>query len=217
MKDSPAHTLKKRLALKHQMAPFRLFILCIFLWSILPVSHGQVPEDSLTVNGPVNREKKGSIFNGRPGKSMLMSLIVPGTGQIYNKSYLRVPFVWAAVGGMGYVLHYNTREYTVRRDAYKAIIDGVPYQAPSWYKDADLLESITNPAQLRTLRDEANANRQLTIIVFSLVWLANGIDAFVDAHLKEFDMDENISVHIRPALDNDAFAPMRVGMFVSLK
>lgn len=179
----------------------------------------QTSFDTLDLKGAVVREKKGSIFNGKPGKSMLMSLIVPGTGQIYNKSYLRVPFVYAAVGGMGYVLYYNTRQYKVFRDAYRANIDGVPYTPPDYFDkdDAQILATITNPAQLRTLRDETNADRQSSIILFSLVWLANGIDAFVDAHLKDFDMDEDISIQFRPTLDDDAFAPMRVGMFVTLK
>ena len=78
---------------------------------------GQVTVDSISADTMVPHKKKGSIFSGRPGKSMLMSLVVPGAGQIYNKSYLRVPFVWGAVGGMGYLVHYNTQKYNCLRDA----------------------------------------------------------------------------------------------------
>ena len=41
--------------------------------------------------------------------------------------------------------------------------------------------------------------------------------AFVDAHLKDFDIDEDLSIDIGPKIDNDPFAPMRVGIFVTLK
>ena len=155
--------------------------------------------------------KKSSIFSGKPGKAMIMSLIVPGTGQLYNKSYIRVPIVWGAVGGMGYLLHYNTQQYNCLKDAYKASIDGEPYTFP---KHCSSYEGITNPNQLKLLRDEANEARQLSIVGFTLVWIANGIDAFVNAHLKEFDVNENLSIDIGSRYGDDPYSPMRVGLFV---
>ncbi|HQW03268.1 MAG TPA: DUF5683 domain-containing protein [Saprospiraceae bacterium] len=172
---------------------------------------GQVTVDSISADTMVPHKKKGSIFSGRPGKSMLMSLVVPGAGQIYNKSYLRVPFVWGAVGGMGYLVHYNTQKYNCLRDAYKASIDMVPYEFPS---HCDEYVGITNSSQLRILRDDANEARQLSIVGFTLVWLANGIDAFVNAHLKEFDLDEDLSIRVGTKMDDDPYNPMRMGIFV---
>lgn len=172
---------------------------------------GQVTVDSISADTMVPHKKKGSIFSGRPGKSMLMSLVVPGAGQIYNKSYLRVPFVWGAVGGMGYLVHYNTQKYNCLRDAYKASIDMVPYEFPSHCNE---FVGITNSSQLRILRDDANEARQLSIVGFTLVWLANGIDAFVNAHLKEFDLDEDLSIRVGTKMDDDPYNPMRMGIFV---
>lgn len=157
------------------------------------------------------KQKKGSIFSGRPGKAMIMSLVIPGTGQIYNKSYLRVPFVWGAVGGMGYLVHYNTQKYNCLKDAYIASIDMVPYTFPEHCNE---FANITNPNQLKALRDGYNENRQLAIVGLSLVWLANGIDAFVNAHLKDFDINENLSIEVGSRFDSDPFSPMRVGIFV---
>jgi len=165
------------------------------------------PSDSIVI-----KQKKGSIFSGKPGKAMIMSLVIPGTGQIYNKSYLRVPFVWGAVGGMGYLVYYNTRRYNCLKDGYIASIDGTPIVYPDHCKD---LTNITDPNQLKNLRDQANNNRQLSIIGLSLVWLANGIDAFVNAHLKSFDIDEDISINIGSRVDDDPNSPMRMGVFVS--
>jgi hypothetical protein len=143
---------------------------------------------------------------------MLMSLVIPGAGQVYNKSYLRVPVVYAVVGGMGYVLHYNTRQYKCLKEAYIAVIDGVDH-VPHKYCD-ERIATITDPRRLKLLRDQANADRQLAIVGFSLAWLANGIDAFVNAHLKDFDMDENLSFEFGTRTDDDPFAPVRTGVFV---
>ena len=173
----------------------------------------QASADTIVIDTVIKKEKTGSFFAGRPGKSMLMSLVIPGAGQIYNKSYLRVPFVWGAVGGMGYLVYYNTREYQCRKTAYEASIDGVPYIPPCEKCDPRLVD-ITEPARLKSLRDEANEARQLSIVGFTLVWLANGIDAFVDAHLKDFDIDDNLSIDIGSRVDEDPHAPMRMGIFV---
>ncbi len=172
----------------------------------------QSSQDSVEQEITIEKEKKGSIFSGRPGKSLLFSLIVPGAGQIYNKSYLRVPFVWAAVGGVGYILVKNTRSYTCLRDAYVARIDMVPHVLGK-HCDPNI-DLVQDAARIRRFRDEANSNRQLAIVGFTLVWLANGVDAFVDAHLKEFDIDEDLSIEIGPKMDTDPYAPMRMGIFV---
>ncbi len=174
---------------------------------------GQTTTDSLAVDTMVAQKKKGSIFSGRPGKSMLMSLVIPGAGQIYNKSYLRVPFVWGAVGGMGYLVNVNTVEYQCRKAAYEASIDGVTYVPPCKNCDPNLI-LITESSRLRILRDDANEARQLSIVGFTLVWLANGIDAFVNAHLKEFDIDEDLSISVGTKIDSDPYNPMRMGIFV---
>jgi hypothetical protein len=206
------------------MKRFRLrqgkyILACVFVFVICTIrTHAQTPTDTLPTVVEAHKKKR-SIFAGRPGKSMLMSLVVPGTGQIYNKSYWRLPFVYAAVGGMGYVLHYNTIQYTCLRDAYIASIDMVDYDPPSNCPKItrDFLARTTNPATIRLARDEANANRQLTIVGFALVWLANGIDAYVDAHLKDFDVDDDLSIHLGPRVVDDPLAPYRVGVFVTIQ
>ncbi len=201
-------------------------------WLLLPVmcllfitsAHSQIAPDTLPLppvketNPKEEKAKKESIFKGRPGKALLFSLVFPGAGQIYNKSYLRVPFVWAAVGGVGYFMVGNSKLYRYRRDAYKAAIDGTPFPEPFVHSKPfnvtyENLE-VASPEAIRIYRDNANANKQQAIIGFAAVWLANGIDAFVDAHLKDFDINEDLSIDIGTRFDEDAFAPMRTGIFV---
>lgn len=195
------------------MKTISILLFVVVMVSASQMMMAQTSADTIVSDTVLKKEKTGSFFAGRPGKSMLMSLVIPGAGQIYNKSYLRVPFVWGAVGGMGYLVHYNTVAYQCRKAAYEASIDAVPYVPPCADCDPDLM-LITEPSRLKALRDDANEARQLSIVGFTLVWLANGIDAFVDAHLKDFDIDDNLSIDIGSKVDNDPHAPMRMGIFV---
>lgn len=172
----------------------------------------------------IKKVKRGSIFSGRPGKSLLMSIVVPGAGQIYNKSYLRVPFVWAAVGGVGYLMISNTQQYNCFRDTYIAKIDGnfeyttLPAYCQRKFIPLTKIEpqmlQDASPEVIREKRDQANVYRQWSIVGFTVVWLLNGVDAFVDAHLKEFDIDEDLSIDFGPRMTNDPYGPMKIGVFV---
>lgn len=195
-------------------AVVKLLFIAAFCFGAFDIHAQATIDTNTTPDIEVVKEKKGSIFKGRPGKSLLLSLALPGAGQIYNKSYLRVPFVWGAVGGMGYVLVRNTQLYECRRDLYIAKLDGTPLELKHKVckQDENLLSR--SPEIVRIARDNANSQRQLAIIGFTLVWLANGVDAFVDAHLKEFDIDEDLSIDFGPRMDDDLYAPMRVGVFV---
>jgi hypothetical protein len=88
-----------------------------------------------------------------------------------------------------------------------------PYTFPDHCSEFNVI-NLSNTTQIKTLRDEYNKNRQLSIIGFAAVWILNGVDAFVNAHLKEFDIDENLSLEIGAKFD-DTNAPMRMGVFVS--
>ncbi len=200
----------------------KAFLLCFtiaFMLSSPGRLFSQASADSSTVAPTPAKEKKTSIFAGRPGKSMLLSLVIPGAGQIYNKSYLRVPFVWGAVGGMGALMVHNIKQYECYKDAYIHLIDGTPLNLPKHCQhDSNNngiwdLEEI-DETRMRTLRDDANKNRQLAIVGFVAVWLLQSVDAYVDAHLKEFDINEDLSINFRTQFDNDPNASMRMGLFV---
>ena len=193
---------------------FRLIIMIMFLMIGIAV-HAQEVIDSTADEVIIKKEKKGSIFAGRPGKAFALSMILPGTGQIYNKSYIRVPFVYCAVGGMGAVMVINIKQYNCLKAAYKANIDGVPFEPTDKTDFCMDVMNIHDPARLRALRDQANANRQLAIIGFALVWLAQGIDAYVDAHLKEFNISDDLSIDFGSKTSGDAYVPMNFGMYVS--
>ena len=201
--------------------------LVLFTVLSLGVSFGQqdgfsVLPDTIPVveqRGPVVKEKKGSIFTGRPGKAALYSLILPGAGQFYNKSYFRVPFVYAALGTVGYMMIDNSQKYKCFRDAYIKKIDGEPLDlSDQCIRKGGILIQVAEASTLRLARDQYNKRRQTAIIGVALVWVANSIDAFVNAHLKEFDVSEDLSarrIRIRPDIGQNGLGGTQFGIVVA--
>ena len=144
-------------------------------------------DDETTVEGP-----KANIFEGPPGKAALFSLIVPGSGQIYNGSYWKAPIVWGLIGTMGTVMAFNINQYNDYDSRYTSALMEEMAGEPN--TDPGGLSS----SQLFNLRTQANKARQLSIVLFSFAWLGNSIEAYVDAHLKEFDVSEDLSIRLKP-------------------
>jgi len=144
-------------------------------------------------------ESKG-IFTGRPGKAALYSLMLPGTGQIYNKKYWKLPIVYGAVGGTVGLLIHNTKQHTQLQEAYRLSIENGDPRADN----------------LRRLRNEARKNQQTSIIILGVVWVLNAADAYVDAHLSTFDVDDDLSWHqVEPFIYGGTDQTLEVGIAIS--
>ncbi len=126
-----------------------------------------------------------------PNRAAAMSLLLPGSGQIYNKKLWKLPIVYGALGGLGFYAIESTKDYRTFRDAYLAVVDNeVDTVSP--------FATLSESGHL-TLRDRFNKQRQQAYIFFTLAWILNSVDAFVDAHLNSFDVSEDISMQINPA------------------
>jgi len=120
------------------------------------------------------------------------SLILPGWGQIYNKSYWKLPLVYGVLGaGIGLAI-WQDGEYRKYGDAYSARIDDDP-------NTVDDLPQFSATA-LRSLRDGARQNRDLAIILTVIGYTLTAVEAYVDAHLKHFDVSDDLALRIGPAL-----------------
>ena len=152
---------------------------------------GVVPEN--LVADSLRAPKKEGFFKKNypdPLKAGLMSLVVPGSGQIYNKSWWKVPLVYGALGGMAYLIKYNNEQYHRLEDAYQASLRGEDHEFSG--------TAIDKPESLRNIRDSFDKNRQLSWVGFIAVYVLNGVEAFVNAHLKNFDIDDSLSFQVRP-------------------
>jgi len=124
------------------------------------------------------------------------SAILPGWGQYTNKKRWKIPVVYAALGTTAYIFFRNKKQYKEARDSYTNAIDGNPTNdnlIPQPYftiKD--------QPERIRTFRNQVRQNLDYTVLVFIIFWGLNVVDATVDAHLKTFDVSDDLSLQIKP-------------------
>jgi hypothetical protein len=132
-----------------------------------------------------------------PKKAAIMSAVLPGLGQAYNKKYWKIPIIYAGLGSLGYLITYNSVQYSLYRKAYLAKIDDDPSTIDEYpfASENGLLQRLN---QHRRTRD-------ILIAGAVLVYALNIIDASVDAHLFEFDVSDNLSLHFEPLIVPDMF------------
>lgn len=154
-------------------------------------------------------KKDSVILNHSPVKATLLSTALPGAGQFYNKKYWKIPVLYGAFAGLGYLIKFNNDRYQTYKDAYIVRIDG----------DASTVDEFQNQfseGDLKTLKDFYRRNRDLSIIFAGLVYVLNIVDASVDAHLFYFDVSDDLSLNIRPEIYNsyhtDRFAALTLSL-----
>ena len=134
----------------------------------------------------------------RVKKATTLSTICPGAGQIYNRSYWKVPFVIGGFASMIYCIDWNNRGYQRFQKAYSLLSD---YEAhPENYPDGptDEFRGRYSSSFIKNLKDSYRRNRDLCIIITCAVYILQIIDAHVDAHLKDYDISDDLSFNIEP-------------------
>lgn len=130
-----------------------------------------------------------------PAKAAFYSAILPGLGQAYNKKYWKIPIVYAAIGTGVYFYINNNNEYNRYRDAYKSRLAGL--ETDEFYFSADGTK-LTSPRVttdgLERGQKFYRRNKELSILVTIGMYALNIIDANVDAHLLQYNVDENLSL-----------------------
>lgn len=135
-------------------------------------------------------------------KATTLSTICPGAGQVYNKSYWRVPIVIGGMASMIYVIDWNNRGYQRFKEAYRlrADFETNPGRYPSGVSP-DEFRGRYSVTFLKNLRDSYRRSRDLSIILTALVYAFQIVDAHVDAHLKDFDVTDDLSMSVEPLFD----------------
>lgn len=170
--------------------------------------NGIVMEDSLFT-------KRKEINPLAPSKAAFFSAVLPGLGQIYNKRYWKVPIVYAVLGSAIYGYKFNNDRYKLFRTAFKrekAGFDANEVFAPQTPNFST--EALQN-GQERYQRD-----RDLMLVLTIVAYALNVVDANVDAHLKQFNIDDNLSMDmdLKPYLDyNEITASPSYGMALTIK
>lgn len=150
------------------------------------------------------------VLERTPKGALWRSAVVPGWGQIYNKQYIKLPFVYGAIGGLLYSAVTANQDYQLYRRAfqYKAYQESVDngslttnpkasYQ--SSYDEVAAQFGTISSRPLEAQRNIFRRSRDLSFIGVGLVYSLAMLDAFVSAHLLDFDVGENLSFEVAPA------------------
>ena len=123
-------------------------------------------------------------------KASILSAVIPGAGQVYNKKYWKVPIIYASLATSIYFIKDNQSKLKTYQDAYITRTNG----------GADDYIDIYNDSQLLTIADYYERNRDVSYIIATAVYLLNIVDASVDAHLFDFDISEDLSLKTTPRI-----------------
>lgn len=149
------------------------------------------------------KKKKVSINPLAPSKAAFFSAVFPGLGQIYNKRYWKTPLVWGVLGGAIYGYIYNDDQYKSFRTAFKrrqaGFIDDEYYD----YFNGQGKIPTQDLGDLQGAQERFQRDRDLWLVGAIAVYILNIVDANVDAHLKQFNVDEDLSFDMQPFLNVD--------------
>ena len=164
---------------------FLKYILLIFIILLVTNSYSQTNETEIQDSIPIHSPKKATLY----------STFLPGLGQIYNKKYWKVPVLYGLLGTFTYFVVYNNNQYMIYRQAYRDRVDGFTTQ-----QDEGEYIEILDDEQLRTEMKRWERNRNLNGIGIFLTYIANIIDANVDANFFDYDISDDLSLHVIPAM-----------------
>ena len=192
------------------------YFLTVLGLALLQMTALSQQKDSITVRGDSiitsrkieDSPKKDSVRKKvhDPHKATLYSAILPGAGQVYNKKYWKLPIVYAALGIPAYTFFYNKSWYQKCQyalvvltngstgDSLNAVDPKLRVLASGVYGTEYSSNSLIN------YRNEFRKDQDYSALFFLLFWGLQIVDATVDAHLKDFNVNNDLSLSIRPAI-----------------
>ena len=143
-----------------------------------------------------------------PRKAALYSAMLPGLGQAYNKKYWKIPLVYGGFATIGYFIGWNNTNYRTSKNAYSDLTDDDPNTTS--YMKLKYIEyyNLENPSEVENLKrglvrrqDYFRRNRDLLVILTAAFYGLNIIDASVDAHFFNWDISDDLTMNLKPSLD----------------
>jgi Family of unknown function (DUF5683) len=131
-------------------------------------------------------------------KAALMSAILPGLGQVYNKKYWKLPLVYGVIAIPVSTFKYNREWYQKTRFAYAAKLDTISSNDALIARE---LQPLSNES-LKLYRNAFRKNMDFSILGILVAWGLNVIDATVDGHLRNFDINTGLTMHIKPSFSS---------------
>ena len=146
-----------------------------------------------------------STWRPDPKRALWLAVVLPGAGQIYNRKYWKLPIVYGGFVGCIYAMRWNNMMYQDYSQAYLDIMDNDP-TTESYNKFLHLGTKITSANEerykdlFRKRKDYYRRYRDLSFFVLIGVYALSIIDAYVDASLSDFDISDDLSMHVGPTV-----------------
>lgn len=145
-----------------------------------------------------------ATWKPNPKRALWLALVVPGAGQIYNRKYWKLPFIYGGFLGCAYALMWNQMMYRDYSQAYLDIMDDNPNtnsyldMLPPRYDITGREDQFKNIFKRK--KNFYRRYRDLSAFCFVGVYLLSVIDAYVDAQLSVFDISPDLSMSVEPAV-----------------
>lgn len=176
----------------------------------------QTPPDSTQVKSVVVSKKERKPRN--PIKASILSAVLPSAGQIYNRKWWKAPLVW---GGFttAFLMHdfyYDKHKFYHQILIYKDQEEDDAVIETYADNNGDRFTSLTgadvaalSQSKIQALNDEAEKRKQQIYLMTSLFYILQIVDASVDAHFSTFDVSDDLTLQIKPAVlqNQSSFAP----------
>ena len=132
--------------------------------------------------------------------------LIPGAGQAYNKKYWKIPIVWGVLGGAGYYYFDLDNDFKAYKNILELIIDQPALTTLSELEDfaPDLFNAIPSPfyqSSAISVADETigymealRTQREYAFFGIIGVYILSILDANIDAHLYDFDVNDDLSI-----------------------
>ncbi|MCH8545173.1 MAG: DUF5683 domain-containing protein [Cryomorphaceae bacterium] len=167
-----------------------------------PGQSDTIPQTESKKKAPNDTVKK----RHSPQRAVYLSLALPGAGQIYNRKYWKAPIAWGMLGAtinFAIVHHRQYREYyngfmtlreidLIQRFGLEDFVESVP---------EDPYNGQFTPQQLITLQNQTLQNRDLMIILAVVSYGLILVDAYVDGHLFEYDISDDLTLRWEPQVN----------------
>jgi hypothetical protein len=170
--------------------------------------------DSLRTLLAPSPKKPESLFKPIPRRATYYALALPGLGQIYTRDYWKLPFVYASFLGASYFIHVNTANFNSFRRAYEGFYDletaalrpGVQSQEVAvrsfdyLFRDSKIVRRNFALDQVKRGTSVYRRYRDVSYAFLIFAYALSAIEANVAAHLKNFDISEDLSLQVSPTL-----------------
>lgn len=174
--------------------------LFLFLFFIIIKGNAQkLPADTVAIKPALKKAKVDSSFTPRhsPKVAAWHSAVLPGWGQAYNKKYWKIPVLYVGVASLIYGLTWNNKNYKEFRQISTYLTDNDTSTIPVY--NGNVLDGRYNN-WASSNRDYFRKNRDLCAIGLGAIYILNIIDANVDAHLFEFNINDDLSLRWQPSV-----------------